>query len=755
VPDNPKNRPPSLLRDFTAGVVVLLVAIPLCLGIALASNAPLFSGLISGIVGGIVVGWLSKSQTSVSGPAAGLTAIVISQINELGAFETFLLAVVASGAIQIIFGLSKAGFIAAFFPTSVIKGMLAAIGAILILKEIPHLFGHDVDPEGDFSFWQRDSENTLSELLRIVNDYHIGSAVIGLLSLLVIAVWENWQPLKRLKIPAPLVVVVLGVGLAWYFQTVGGKWAIQTEHMVNIPILSDAKSWSEAFRFPDFSQWMNPKIYMAAVTLAIVGSLASLMNIDGIDKLDPQRRVTPPNEELVAQGVGNMVAGMLGGIPIASVVVRGSTNIDAGSESKRSAIIHGVLLVVFALLLPKVANLIPLSCLAAVLLATGFKLISPDIWQRMWREGSSQFYPFAMTVFAIVFTDMLIGIAIGMIMSVTFILASNFRRPLKKNIERHLSGDVIHIELANQVSFLNRAAIETALNEAPRGGHVLLDASNTVYIDPDVKSLIYEYRETKGPARGVQVSLRGFRDIKDDVQYVDYSTRELQESLTPGQVLEILRDGNARFRSGRRLTRDLTRALNATAGGQHPFAVVLSCIDSRNPTEYIFDLGLGDIFNIRIAGNIVSPGVLGSIEYACAVVGVKLILVMGHTRCGAVTAAVQLDGSPESIESATGCQHLDAVLENVQAAIPASSFVEKNASDETKQEWVDEIARRNVLHSVQSILNQSRTIKRLADENRVTVVGAMYDVSHGDVTFLDEADQRADALVAFQRPVEG
>lgn len=742
-----------MLRDLTAGVVVLLVAIPLCLGIALASKAPLFSGLVSGIIGGIVVGWMSKSQTSVSGPAAGLTAVVIAQITELGSFETFLLAVVLSGTIQIVFGLIRAGNIAAFFPSSVVKGMLAAIGAILILKQIPHLLGHDMDPEGDFAFSQPDSENTLSELLRIFGDYHVGAAVIGFTSLALIALWENWQPLKRTKIPAPLVVVLVGVAMAWAFQYAGSTWSIQPNHMVNVPILSDAKSWSEAFRFPDYSQFLNPKVYFAATTLAIVGSLASLLNIEGIDRLDPKQRVTPPNEELVAQGVGNMVAGMLGGIPIASVVVRGSVNIDAGSESKRSAIFHGILLAIFALFLPQVANLIPLSCLAAVLLATGYKLISHDIWQRMWREGASQFLPFAVTVFAIVFSDMLFGIGIGMATAVIFILASNFRRPLKMNIERHLGGDVIHIELANQVSFLNRAAIEKALNAAPPGGHVMLDATNTVYIDPDVKSLIYEFRETKGPARGVRVSLRGFRDLKDDVQYVDSSTRELQESLAPAQVLDILRDGNARFRSGRRLTRDLNRMLNATATSQYPFAVVLSCIDSRTPTEYIFDLGLGDVFNIRIAGNIVSPGVLGSIEYACAVVGVKVILVMGHTRCGAVTAAVKLQGSPESVESATGCQHLDAVLENVQAAMPpVSSFVSSSngsgkGSEEEQQQWVDEVARRNVLHSVQGILNQSRTIKRLADENRVTVVGAMYDVSRGEVAFLTEVDRPVGALV--------
>jgi carbonic anhydrase/SulP family sulfate permease len=318
-------------------------------------------------------------------------------------------------------------------------------------------------------------------------------------------------------------------------------------------------------------------------------------------------------------------------------------NINAGGKTKLAAVVHGILLLVTVALLPAWLNAIPLSCLAAILLVTGVKLVSPRLVKQMWSEGRYQFIPFAATIAAIVLTDLLIGILIGLAVSIGFILNSNMRRPMRRFVEKHLGGDVLHIELANQVSFLNRAALSKVLAKVPRSGHVLLDAQNTDYIDPDVLDLIRDFKEQTGPARGVDVSLVGFRSeyqFDDQIQYVDYSTRDLQDSLTPPQVLHILKDGHERFRTGRRLTRDLVRQVRATAEGQHPLAVVLSCIDSRTPAELIFDLGMGDIFSVRIAGNVTSRKVLASAEYGCAVARAKLIVVMGHTRCGAVTTAV-------------------------------------------------------------------------------------------------------------------
>ena len=667
----PTNGPLSatLPRDLTAGLVVFLVALPLCLGVALASGAPLFSGVLAGIVGGILVGLLSGSQTSVSGPAAGLTAVVAAQILSLGSFPAFLLAVVLAGLIQIGLGLARAGFIAAFFPSSVIKGLLAAIGVILILKQIPHVLGHDPDPEGDMAFQQPDHENTFSELARMIGDIHPGAAVIGLLSIVVLFVWDKWKPLKNSPVPAPLIVVLLGVGISLLFRQFGGAWVIGPSHLVQVPVADSLAGFFGFLQLPDFSQWANPAVYIAAVTIAVVASLETLLNLEAVDKLDPQQRTSPPSRELLAQGIGNVTAGLIGGLPITSVIVRSSVNINAGGKTKLAAIIHGVLLLVSVAFLPMWLNLIPLSCLAAILLVTGIKLASPALVKQMWNEGRYQFIPFAATVVAIVLTDLLIGVLIGLAISIGFILNSNMRRPMRRFIEKHLGGDVLHIELANQVSFLNRAALSSVLAEVPRGGHVLLDAQNTDYIDPDVLDLIRDFKEVSGPARGVEVSLVGFRSeyqLDDQIQYVDYSTRDLQDSLTPPQVLHILKDGHERFRTGRRLTRDLGRQVRATAEGQHPLAVVLSCIDSRTPAELIFDLGVGDIFSVRIAGNVTSRKVLASVEYGCAVAGAKLILVMGHTRCGAVTAAVNLIGDVRTAAEATGCQHLDHIVNDIQ-----------------------------------------------------------------------------------------
>lgn len=732
----------TIPRDLTAGMVVFLVALPLCLGVALASNAPLFSGVLAGIVGGIIVGSLSGSHTSVSGPAAGLTAIVAAQITALGSFDTFLLALFIAGLFQIVLGVIRAGSLSAFFPSSVVQGLLAAIGVILILKQIPHLLGHDTDPEGPMSFRQVDHENTLTELYAMLGDLQPGAAVIGLLSVGLLLAWDRFPLLKKIAVPAPLVVVLMGVGLSVLFRNWIPAWTIGSSHLVQVP---EAKRLSEFVGFlqlPDFSQWKNPGVYTAAITIALVASLETLLNLEAVDKLDRRQRSSPPSRELVAQGIGNVVAGLVGGIPVTSVIIRSSVNINAGGHSKLSTIVHGMLLLGSVMLLPLWLNMIPLSCLAAILLITGFKLASLSLVRQMWSEGRYQFAPFILTVVSIVLTDLLVGVAIGLVISLAFILSSNLRRPMHRVIERHLGGDVLHLELANQVSFLNRAAIDKVFNSIPRGGHILLDAVNTVYIDPDVLSMIREFKVKTAPIRGIQVSLRGFQQkyaLKDEIQYVDYSTRDLQELLTPAQVLEILKEGNERFRSGKRLTRDLARQLQATAAGQHPLAVVLSCIDSRTPSELILDLGLGDIFSVRVAGNVISPKVLGSMEYGCAIAGAKLIVVIGHTQCGAVTTAVNLAGSRQTAEQATGCQHLQPIIQEIQQAIDPQVHEQlTDRPDQENAEFINAVACRNVFRTVDSILKQSRTIHQLVHEGRIAVLGAMYDVVTGRIAFFPE-----------------
>lgn len=412
--------------------------------------------------------------------------------------------------------------------------------------------------------------------------------------------------------------------------------------------------------------------------------------------------------------------------------------------------VHGAILLISVALLPTWLNAIPLSCLAAILLVTGFKLASPSLFRKMWSEGVYQRAPFLATVVAIVFTDLLVGVSIGLAVALAFILMSSFRMPIRTSVETHLGGEVVHIALAEQVSFLNRAALSRELDLVPAGGQVLLDARATDYIDPDVLDLIHDYKDRTAPARQVGLSLVGFREhyerLEDRTQYVDYASRSLQETLAPEQVLDILMEGHARFRGGRRITRDLARRSSGITESQHPLAVVLSCVDSRAPVELIFDLGLGDIFSVRVAGNVVGPAVLGSIEYACVVAGAKLVLVLGHTRCGAVSSAVELRSTGADPDTVTGCQHLGGIVRAIDHAIaPGSLHGFQQLPRAQKNALIDGIGRRNVLNVVQGLSRQSEGLRRLRDEQRIAIVGGMYDVVSRDIVLL-ETSQSTEAL---------
>lgn len=739
---------PGGARDYLAGLVVFFVALPLCLGIALASNAPLASGLVSGVIGGIVVGFLSGSHTSVSGPAAGLAAVVAAQIATLGSFESLLAATVIAGVLQIVIGLSRGGLIALFFPSSVIKGLLAAIGVLLVLKQIPHILGHDPDPEGEMSFVQPDGRNTLGELLETFYDLHVGAATVGLVCLGLLLLWNRTAWLKRLPVPASLVVVSVGVGMNALFQSFGETWVITESHLVQVPVPTSAFGLLELLSSPKTSAFADPKVYLAGVTIAIVASLETLLNLHAVDRLDPQQRFSPPNRELVAQGTGNILAGMLGGLPITSVIVRSSVNISAGAQSRRSAITHGVLLLLAVALVPAVINRIPLASLAAILLVTGFKLASPPLFRKMWKEGWRQFLPFVITVVAIVVTDLLIGILVGLSVSVAYILKRSYNNPLIRVMEKHASQDVLRIELSSQVGFFSRARLEKELGSVPRGGHVLIDARRTDFIDSDVLDLINDYREKTAPARGIGVSFLGFKDhykdLEDRIEFVDHTTREVRELLTPAAVLSIFSEGNRRFRTGRRLTRDLIRQMNATSTGQAPLAAVLSCMDSRAPVELLFDLGLGDVFSIRVAGNVARDKIMGSLEYGCSVAGAKLILVLGHTSCGAITAAIDLRESGQSALEATGCDHLAPIVTDIQLAIPAGAVIPAK-SDPGRGDYVNHIARRNVLRVMESIQTESKKIAALLAEDNVAIVGGLYHIDSGRVEFFDSSGKDMDA----------
>jgi len=742
------NRPLSLIvKDLVAGMVVFFVALPLCLGVANASraeglpgelNVPMLAGIIAGIIGGIVIGLISNSHTSVSGPAAGLTAVVAMQLANLGNFQGFLVAVILAGLIQVILGYLRCGALAEFFPSSVIKGLLTAIGVILILKQIPHLLGHDKDPEGDFSFFQPDQKNTFTELIDILYHYDVGAMFIGLSSLCILIVWDRIKWLKQSLVPPALVVVLWGV--LWYLllNRIGGVWEIGPQHAVMLAVVERPQDFLAYLQKPDFSRLASSQVYIAAFVIAMVASLETLLNIEAIDKIDPQQRRTDTNRELLAQGVGNCLCGLTGGLPVTSVIVRSSANIQAGAVSKLSTIVHGFLLLICVVLIPQLLNLIPLSCLAAILVLTGYKLASPQIIRQMVAHGNERYLPYFATVLGIVFTDLLIGVLIGLAVASVYIIRSNLKRPSRVIHEHHISGEVTRIILANQVSFLNRANLLRLFNSIPRGGHVLLDATSTDYIDPDILELIDDFQTEMAPARNIAVSLVGFQDrynLEDRVLYVDYATRELQEKIQPHQVLSLLRDGNERFRTGRRLNRDLSRDVTGTAAGQYPLAAVLACIDSRTPAEILFDLGIGDIFSIRIAGHVAKEKVLGSLEYACAVANSKLILVLGHTRCGAVSAAVDFKIRGKTALEVTGCNHLDALISEIQQSIPL--VANSHTPTTVTPEFIDLVVEANVRRTIQKIREQSLTLRRLEHEGRIAIVGGIYDIQSGAVRFIE------------------
>jgi MFS superfamily sulfate permease-like transporter len=502
----------NLKSDFASGLVVFLVALPLCLGIAMASGAPLFSGIISGIIGGIVVGYFSTSHISVSGPAAGLTAIVLTAITDLGAFDIFLTAVFIAGLLQLILGFVKAGSISNYFPTNVIEGMLAGIGIIIILKQLPHAFGYDNDFEGDQAFSQTDGSNTFSALFNIFDYIQIGSIVITLVSMAILISWDKVPFLKKLKlVPGALIAVALGVILNEIFIGTGSALAIGKEHLVSLPVPSSFEEFKSIIVTPNLSGVTNPKVWVVAFTIAIVASIETLLSIEASDRMDVQKRYTDTNKELKAQGIGNMVSSLLGGLPLTSVIVRSSANSNSGAKSKMSTIIHGFLLLISVLAIPVILNKIPLATLAAILILIGYKLAKPATFKHFWEKGKYQFVPFIATLLAVVFLDLLKGVALGIMISIIFVLKGNLKRAYYFRKEEYADGDVIHIDLAQEVSFLNKAAIKQTLNHIPENSKVIIDAKDTVYIAHDILDLIHEFKTTRAVDNNIKVKLKGFK----------------------------------------------------------------------------------------------------------------------------------------------------------------------------------------------------------------------------------------------------
>tara|TARA_R110002126_G_scaffold83146_5_gene203245 strand:- start:10111 stop:11673 length:1563 start_codon:yes stop_codon:yes gene_type:complete len=507
----------TLRSDLPASIVVFFVAVPLCLGIALASGAPLFSGLIAGIVGGLVVGALSGSSLGVSGPAAGLAVIVLHAIGDLG-FEGFLLAVVISGLFQVVLGLCRAGVLGYFFPTSVIRGMLAGIGTIIVLKQIPHAFGYDEDPEGEMQFAQPDGETTFSELSNMLGAIEWNAVIVSVSALAILILWESVFSKRGglfKLIQGPLAAVAFGIVYQLITTRVAPGMALQSEHLVSVPISDGLSGFLDLFTAPDWSQIGNAAVWLTAATFALVGSLETLLCLDATDKLDPRKRVTPANRELLAQGAGNMISGAIGGLPITQVIVRSSANIQSGAQSKMSAILHGLFLLIGVLVLPQVLNLVPLAVLASILFVVGYKLAKPALFVSMYKLGWDQFLPFLVTILGIVFTDLLTGIGLGTAFAIAVILRRNYMNSHFMHIQKSEQDDrhIVVLRLSEEVTFLNKGAILRELSEVPEGSFVTIDLSSCHFVDRDVIEIIEDFASSAAD-RNVNLQVVGEQAVE-------------------------------------------------------------------------------------------------------------------------------------------------------------------------------------------------------------------------------------------------
>lgn len=716
-----------LKRDAIAGIVVALVAVPLCLGIALSVGASPFSGMLSGIIGGLVIGFLSPSRVSVSGPAAGMIAVVLAAMADLGSFPTFLMALTLAGLLQCCFAMLKAGFVADYVPLNVIHGLLAAIGILIVIKQIPFAIGYFSDTNLMYAALKQAqnglSRDTFQFLHNAVNET---AMLLSCISLFILLLWPklNWKYLQR--IPASIVAVAIGIlinlGLGRFFPLA----ALPSSHLVNVPELETFKAFLHNFIFPDFSALVNYKVYWYAIILALVASLETILNIEGIEKIDRTHRHSSKDQELLAQGVGNCVSGLLGGLPLTSVVVRSTVNIQAGAQSKISTLCHGFYLLIALLFFPVFLNQIPVAVLAMILIVVGYKLASPRIFAQSYRRGWGYFLPFIVTIIVILFTNLLMGVLIGLGVSFFFILRENSRAKFMTIKEQHPVDKITRILLPQQLSFLSKATMRHILDQFSPREKVILDAKSTVYIDDDIVQLIQDFNQYEAPEKGVQLNLEGFQAhyaIEDKTRFVNATTYDVQAALTPAMILQLLEEGNQRFVNNTLIHKNYRQQISATAEAQHPMLVVLGCIDSRVPIELIFDLSVGDAFVVRIAGNILNEDILGSIEFACHVAGAKLILVLGHVNCGAIRAACD--------QVCLG--HLTQLLDKIQPAITLTEQTKHDKVDENA--FAQQVMENNVNVVKSALLEKSSLLASLNDAGKIGVLGGVYDVTTGEVRF--------------------
>ena len=632
--------------DLFASLSVFLVAIPLCLGIAHASNVPLLSGLIAGIIGALVVGTLSGSPLSVSGPAAGLTAVIASAVLQLPNLESLMTAILIAGLIQIIFGLIRAGTFGRYIPSSVIEGMLAGIGITLILKQLPHFIGYDIEAAGleNFSLHAHDfigepsqtHENTFSLLWQAIDNIHLPIFALGLLALLVILFWDKFfvkhYPKIHRMVPSSLLAVFMGTGLALIYANFIPSFTIKATHLVQIPLINCWNDFTSKTYFPSLKVLFNPAVYKVAFTIAFVASIESILSIEAIDKLDPQHRKTSVNRELLAQGLGNMFSGLLGGLPITSVIVRSTVNLTAGAKTKLSTIFHGVFLLLTVFFAAKIINHIPLTILSTILMLTGYKLASPQVFKRLFLRGPDQFIPFIATIMAILLSDLMIGVLIGVAVSSVFILRDHYHSSVLKIYNR---GKITEIVLGENLTFLNKQQVIEALEALPCHAKVLIDGSKTHYIDNDILEVLREFSDN-AHHKQIEILIGGLPQMHNDQSLLAAEFKESYQKLLDNNkewVDEKKKDEGSRF-------------FKDMAEGQSPQFLFVGCSDSRVPIEILTKANPGDIFVHRNIANTVSltdANFLSVLEYAVKVLRVKNIVVCGHYECGGVKAALSGD----------------------------------------------------------------------------------------------------------------
>lgn len=727
----------ALGPDLIAGIVVFLVAVPLCLGIAMASGAPLVSGLISGVIGGVVVGLFSSSSVSVSGPAAGMAAVVLGSIAQLGGFEPFLTALILAGIMQIVVGLFRAGFIADYVPSNVVQGLLCAIGILLILKQIPLAFTHS-DSLQELKSHLLDSTESLSitPLLQFQEHINFGASLITILSLGLLIYSGRVQNGFFKSVPAPVLVVVMGIVLNEMFNYFDLSLSQDSPQLVNIPEINSLSQLSSSIPSPSLTAFSDPKVYFYGLLIAVVASLETLLNLKASEKLDPRKRHCDSNRELLAQGAGNLLAGTFGAIPITSVIVRTSVNIQAGARTKMATVWHGIMLLLATLLIPELLNKIPLSSLAAILLYTGYKLTNPVIYKNIFQQGLDRFIPFITTVIGIVLFNLLSGVLIGLAISLFYILRSNSRVRLDIIKENYPTGQVNRLLLPQQMTFLNKASLIAELESIPNNSSLIIDARYSQYLDKEIIEQLNTFKEEEAPERQISLNLVGFRDHYDIHDYIDFiqvTTYDVQTKLSPREVLTLLKEGNQRFLKDTRIRRSSQTDIKYTAKTQHPIAVVLGCIDSRVPVETIFDMGFGDLFCIRIAGNVVNNDILASMEYACKVIGAKLIVVLGHTRCGAISAAV------DDVKSG----HITELLTKIKPAVHAAKECCPHHEDAQSPQFLYEVTAFNISHTMQKVFSQSDILRDMVEQDEIGLVGAIYNVETGKVHFEDYSKKHA------------